>query len=209
MTTGKFGIHTGVVNHGGIASQPHLWGRDRKFKCNMTEDNWAENFKEPATTQSHFHPFAQRHGAWHWYAGFMEMHNTGGGGMENADQITPQVNDWLERKAKDKPFFMWLNVCNLHTPYRTPASFENPFKDEPIPEWAYARASSEHWKKRALIPRVRLMVLSRNQSGSIVMTWIKERFTMGDLQPSQIENKGDARKMFDGYDTGVSLPINK
>jgi len=148
MTTGRFGIHTGVVNHGGVACQPHHWGPDRDFGCNQTEQNWANRFREAGYHTVAFSPFAQRHGAWHWYAGFMEMHNTGGKGMEVAHEIHPQVTDWLERKGKEeKPFFMWVNVWDPHTPYRTPSSFGNPFEHDPLPGWYSEEIRAEHWNK--------------------------------------------------------------
>lgn len=213
MTTGKFGIHTGVVNHGGVASQPHIWGRDRGFRCNMTESNWANQFQEAGYHTVAFSPFAQRHGAWHWYAGFMEIHNTGGGGMENASQIDPQVCDWIERRASrlasndretDQPFFMWVNVWDPHTPYRTPPAFDNPFQDDPIPDWYTEAVRSEHWHKAG--PH------SPQEVPDFVPDpdWIyKNRKLLEDypsvpkLQPQQIRDMNEARRMFDGYDMGV------
>ena len=60
-----------------------------------------------------------------------------------------------QRKGKNQPFFMWLNVWDPHTPYRTPPSFENPFKDEPIPSWYTEEVRVEHWKKLGRTPHVR------------------------------------------------------
>ena len=206
MTTGRFGIHTGVVNHGGVAAQPHLWGPDRGFGCNMTEQNWANRFRENGYHTIAFSPFAQRHGAWHWYAGFMEMHNTGGSGMENAHEIDPQVSDWLERKGTgEKPFFMWVNVWDPHTPYRTPEEFKNPFKDDPIPEWYTEDVLKEHWGKAG--PHAPQEVMGFDDE---IQWWMEEEHnkskypTMFTLQPRRIDTMEDARKMFDGYDMGVA-----
>lgn len=206
MTTGRFGIHTGVTNHGGVASQPHSWGEDRNFGCNMTEANWANCLRQKGYHTVAFSPFAQRHGAWHWYAGFMEMHNTGGDGMENAHEIDPQVTEWLDRKGKDeKPFFMWVNVWDPHTPYRTPADFENPFADDPIPAWYTEAIRKVHWNKAG--PHSAREAFGYDDE---MPTWLK---TTGNasrsediirLQPLRIDSMDEARRMFDGYDMGVA-----
>ncbi|MGF1453515.1 MAG: sulfatase [Opitutales bacterium] len=207
MTTGRFGIHTGVVNHGGIAAQPHLWGPDRSFACNMTQPNWANQFREAGYHTVAFSPFAQRHGAWHWYAGFMEMHNTGGGGMETADEISPQVTDWIQRKGgDDKPFFMWVNVWDPHTPYRTPAEFGNPFKNDPLPAWYTEEIRQAHWRKPGPHSPQEVPAYDPRPSFFYDRPEIKEKYpNFENLQPQQIASMDDARKMFDGYDMGVTF----
>jgi arylsulfatase A-like enzyme len=212
MTTGKFGIHTGVVNHGGVASQPHIWGRERGFRCNMTESNWANQFQRAGYHTVAFSPFAQRHGAWHWYAGFMEIHNTGGGGMEVASDIDPQVCDWLERaaakggsgSAATKPFFMWVNVWDPHTPYRTPPGNDNPFKDDPLPEWYTEAVRADHWQKAGPHSPQEVPDFVPEPDFIFNNPGLRERFpTIDALQPKQIDSMAEARRMFDGYDMGV------
>lgn len=203
MTTGRFGIHTGVVNHGGVNSVPFNQGRERGFTCSLTDPNWASQLQKSGYHTVAFSPFAQRHGAWHWYAGFMEMHNTGGGGMETANAIAPQVNDWLDANSgKDEPFFMWLNVWDPHTPYRTPAEHGNPFADHPIPEWYSEAIRTAHWEKagphsaqevNGFFPRPEWMYHGV----------ANEHPTIPDLQPDSMTDMDEVRKMFDGYDIGV------
>jgi arylsulfatase A-like enzyme len=204
MTTGRFGVHTGVVNHGGVASQPHIWGRDRGFACNLTDANWATTYQRAGYHTVAFSPFAQRHGAWHWYAGFMEMHNTGGGGQENAHEIDPQVTDWLERwKAKEQPFFMWVNVWDPHTPYRTPEEFANPFTGDPLPAWFTEEVRRAHWEKAG--PHSPQEVNGFDPDPEWMYHWQSQRYpTIPELQPKQISDMSEARKMFDGYDMGVA-----
>lgn len=206
MTTGRFGIHTGVVNHGGVACQPHIWGRDRGFGCNFTEANWAQRLQYAGYHTVAFSPFAQRHGAWHWYAGFMEMHNTGGGGMENASDIDPQVCEWLDRKARmEKPFFMWINVWDPHTPYRTPASFANPFKEQPIPSWYTEEVRAGHWPKAGPHSPQEVNDFDPEPAWLFKNEGLLKRFpTFPQLQPTQIDSMAAARAMFDGYDMGVA-----
>ncbi|MGA0332416.1 MAG: sulfatase, partial [Kiritimatiellia bacterium] len=202
MTTGRFGFHSGVVNHGGERSVMFNYGPERGFRDDWTNPNWASQLKRNGYHTVAFSPFAERHGAWHWYAGFMEIHNTGGGGQETADMIAPQVNDWLDRKGRgEKPFFMWVNVWDPHTPYRTPRDFENPFPEDPIPDWYTEEIRQEHWKKAG--PH------SPQEVPDYVPEpgWIfqnRENSSIPDLQPKQISDMQEARKMFDGYDMGVA-----
>jgi len=216
MTTGRFGIHTGVVNHGGERAVMFNFGRDRGFSDTWTDANWATQFQQKGYHTVAFSPFAQRHGAWHWYAGFMEIHNTGGGGMETADQISPQVNDWLERNCGEdpstgsgqgKPFFMWVNVWDPHTPYRTPKEFGNPFEEDPIPEWYTEKVRKEHWDKAGPHSPQEVLGFGLEGEGS----WMNrpggplEQYpTIREYQPSVIDSMDEARKMFDGYDRGVA-----
>jgi len=205
MTTGRFGFHTGVVNHGGERSTLFNYGAERGFACNWTQTNWTSQFMQNGYHTVAFSPFAQRHGAWHWYAGFMEMHNTGGGGNETANVISPQVNDWIRRKGNDdKPFFMWVNVWDPHTPYRTPADFGNPFAGDPLPQWYNDSVRQSHWQGsgphsaqevNGYEPRPKWMYSERN---------IKKNPSLPDRQPAQINNMDQARKMFDNYDCGVA-----
>ena len=207
MTTGRFGFHTGVVNHGGERSVMFPYGRERGFRDNWTEPNWASQMKSNGYHTVAFSPFAERHGAWHWYAGFMEIHNTGGGGMETADSISPQVNDWLTRRGtSDKPFFMWLNVWDPHTPYRTPADFGNPFQNDPLPAWYSEEIRDAHWKKAGphspqevidFMPRPEWLFGEDSYTARLYPS-------IRALQPAQITNMEEARKMFDGYDMGVA-----
>lgn len=206
MTTGRYGIHTGVVNHGGVASQPHIWGRDRSFQCNMTEANWARQFQLAGYHTVAFSPFAQRHGAWHWYAGFMEMHNTGGNGLEVASEIDPQVCDWLERKKDNtQPFFMWVNVWDPHTPYRTPDTFGNPFANDPIPEWYTEAVRIGHWQKAGPHSPQEVNDFEPECDWIFGNKALISRYpSIPALQPKQIDSMAAARAMFDGYDRGVA-----
>lgn len=203
MTTGRFGIHTGVVNHGGVSSVPFNQGPDRGFSCALTDSNWATQLQKKGYHTVAFSPFAQRHGAWHWYAGFMEMHNTGGDGLETANSIAPQVNDWLEiNHNKKEPFFMWLNVWDPHTPYRTPVEHGNPFAEDPLPEWYNEGIRSDHWKKAG--PHSAQEVNGFDPRPE----WIYQRIaaqhpSIPDLQPHSMSDMQEVRKMFDGYDMGV------
>ena len=91
-------------------------------------------------------PFGQRHAAWHFYAGFNEIHNTGKGGMESAEEVTPVVEKWLHDNAADDNWFLHINYWDVHTPYRVPAEYGEPFADDPLPDWLTPELLEEHKK---------------------------------------------------------------
>ncbi len=45
--------------------------------------------------------FGERHSAWHWYAGFHEVYNSGEKGMDLAEDVASVARDWLERRDTD------------------------------------------------------------------------------------------------------------
>jgi hypothetical protein len=51
-------------------------------------------------------PFAERHSAWWFHAGFTETYNTGKCGAESAEDVTPTVLKWIEQNGKDVNWFL-------------------------------------------------------------------------------------------------------
>src|SRR6476660_3502607 len=75
------------------------------------------------------------------------MHNTGMGGMESAEHVTPTVLNWLERNAEQDDWFLYVNYWDPHTPYRAPESFGNPFADDSLPSWLTDEVLEKHREK--------------------------------------------------------------
>lgn len=89
--TGRFGIHNGVVGHGGTAADVRHEGEDRQFRSRLTSECFPALFRSAGMKTALISPFGERHSAWTFYAGFNEIHNTGKGGMESAEEVTPVV----------------------------------------------------------------------------------------------------------------------
>jgi choline-sulfatase len=106
LMTGRFGIHTGVVGHGGTAADMRVEGPSREFRDKLASQSLPAVLKRAGLHTVTISPFAERHSAWHFYAGFKEMHNTGRGGMESAEEITPTVLDWVSRNARKNNWFL-------------------------------------------------------------------------------------------------------
>ena len=189
LYNGRFGIHTGVVGHGGTAADLRIEGASRSFAVSPQRASWPMVMQRKGLHTVSISPFAQRHSAWWFYNGFREMHNTGKNGGERADEITPLALDWIKRNADRDDWFLHVNFWDPHTPYRTPDSYGNPFENDPPPDWlteeqrqvhfgSYGPHSAQEptgWQAQSRWPRV----------------------------PAQIDSMAAYKQWIDGYDTGI------
>jgi len=191
LFAGRAGIHTGVVNHGGAVAQPFIEGADRPFHDAFGQTSFISRLRDAGLHTVTISPFGERHAAWHWYAGFREIHNPGKGGGESAEEVSPIAIDWIQRNAKRDNWFLHLNFWDPHTAYRAPEEAGQPFKDEPIPGWLTEDVLRRHREGGG------------PHSAREVLGWDRVGDTSTPRQPVEIEDMSDVRAMFDGYDTGV------
>ena len=134
LLTGRFGIHNGVVNHGGTDADPvfdgagcEFWSSlQLRFAANPPEvgrwpagrafGSWRGEVSLDAYGVDQFGLYvvvwraarrravdphcAQRHSAFHWYAGFDEAYNVGKFGLESADEVYAIAEDWLHVRQR-------------------------------------------------------------------------------------------------------------
>ncbi|NLF29913.1 MAG: sulfatase-like hydrolase/transferase [Planctomycetes bacterium] len=191
LMSGRFGIHTGVVNHGGLAADMRLEGTDRSFRGRMALESLPAMFKQRGWHTALISPFAERHGAWWFYAGFKEMHNTGQMGNESAEHITPTVLDWIDRRGGQDNWLLHVNYWDPHTVYRAPEDFGNPFQDDPIDDWLTADVLEEH-RGRVGPHGAREVSMYDNRA-------YKDR----PRQLGEIKDMADLKHHMDGYDCGI------
>jgi arylsulfatase A-like enzyme len=191
MWSGRFGIHNGVVNHGGVAAEPFVEGPGRQFNSLLGTTGWMHCLRRLGHATVTVSPFGERHSAWHWYANFSEVYNTGGYGIERADEVSPYADRWLRANARREDWFLHVNFWDPHTPYRTPDSFGDPFKDAPLPVWLTDDVRREHWD--GVGPHSAREIIGYDDVGS--PNWPK--------QPERADSMVQVRRMFDGYDNGV------
>ena len=193
LWAGRHGIHTGVINHGGAQADPFIEGPGRGFRSRLGGTNWMTLLRSRGLRTATISPFGERHSAWHWYAGFNEVYNTGKGGLESAEEVSPVALDWVRRNAKTDNWFLHLNFWDPHTPYRAPESFGNPFADEPLPEWLTEEVRLQHWAGVGPHSAREIPGYSDNAAWG-------PRYPR---QPLRADSMDAVRQMFDGYDTGV------
>ncbi len=190
--SGRFGIQTGVVGHGGTAAQPRVQGKSRDFRDWFDQFGLARQLQLAGMHTAMISPFGQRHAAHWFYAGFNEIHNTGGGGMESAEQVWPVVDKWLNANSVNDNWYLHVNLWDPHTPYRAPAEAGNPFAASPLPEWLdNDTVLSKHQK--AVGPHTALDLMMYD--GTEHPEWPR--------QPGAITDKFQLRRQIDGYDTGI------
>jgi choline-sulfatase len=192
LWSGRFGFHTGVVNHGGTAAAPFIEGPDRGFRDTFDATGWMRTLRDVGLHTVTVSPFGERHAAWHWYAGYSEIYNPGKGGLELADDVTPLALDWIRRNAATDDWFLHVNYWDPHTPYRTPASFGDPFADALLPPWLTEEVHRRGWEGYG------------PHSPQEPHGWGREEFHRDYPRiPAQLDSMAAVKQWIDGYDTGI------
>jgi arylsulfatase A-like enzyme len=189
--SGRFGIQTGVVGHGGTAAQPKIEGKLRGFRDAFESQGLARQLQHAGIHTAMISPFGQRHAAHHFYAGFNEIHNTGNGGMESAEVVMPVVDKWLTDNASRDNWYLHINFWDIHTPYRAPLEYGEPFKDEPLPAWLTPEVLERH--KKAVGPHGALEIGMYHDQENPAFP----------RHPGKIDDMKSLRRMIDGYDTAI------
>lgn len=189
--SGQFGIHSGVVGHGGTAAERRINGPDRGFKDRLATEGLAGFLQRQNFKTSMISPFGQRHAAWWFYAGFNEIHNTGKSGHESAEEVTPIVEKWLNDNAANDRWFLHINYWDIHTPYRAPERYGHPFATDPLPDWLTPELLEKH--KQVVGPH----------TAQEISMWDDRENPRYPRHPGRIDTMDDLRKMIDGYDTAI------
>lgn len=182
---GRFGIHTGVVNHGGLNADPYAEGKDRGFRTSPQFDSFALTLKKAGFQTVTISSFAGRHSAWWFLSGFQEIYETGKGGVDRADEVYPYAEEWLNQNAKKDNWFLHVNLWDPHTSYRTPEKFGRPFEKEPVASWISENIIKEHYS-----------MYGPHSAQEI-------NYFGGSHHPHGIQNLADYKKWIDGYDTAI------
>jgi choline-sulfatase len=192
LCTGRFGIHNGVVGHGGTAADLRLEGAPRGFWSSHARNSFARQLRLAGLRTVTLSSFADRHSAFQWYSGFTEHNMVPKLGLEGADEVFALTEDWLERNGASDDWFLHVHLWDPHTPYRAPASYGEPFADAPLPAWLSEDVRARHWQ------------LAGPHSAQECVGFSPD-YPWGDYprQPKQIGSMDAVRQMFDGYDTGV------
>jgi choline-sulfatase len=188
---GRFGIHSGVVNHGGAAADPFITGERREFRSISKDWHWPAVMSQNGYRTVSVSPFADRHSAWWFYAGFREMHDTGDCGGEIADDVVPIALDWLDDNGGEDNWYLHVNVWDPHTPYRTPVEHDVPFENDPPPAWMTDEILAEH--RASYGPN----------SASEVRNYTDLAKSEYPREPKQMLSVDDFKQWIDAYDAGI------
>ncbi len=192
LMSGRFGIHTGAVGHGGTAAEFRPEGPRRGFTDQHARACLPNIFKQAGLRTTYIGGFAERHALWEYYAGFREIHDTGMGGMESAEHVTPTAMDWIRRHAQEDHWYLHLNYWDPHTPYRAPEAFGNPFANDPLPAWLEADGAFERTLE-AVGPHTAREINMYNDHED-------PRYPR---HPGRCVDRAGLRRLIDGYDCGI------
>lgn len=192
LITGMFGIHNGVVGHGGTAADKRLYGMNRDFRDADDMNNFNNIFRKAGMYTASISTFPERHSAWWFNSGFNEMHNVGKGGMESGEEVLPVALDWIDRNACKDNWFLHVHLWDPHTPYRAPESYKNPFENDPLPSWLTQDVLSKHMKH-----------VGPHSVNELYMYDDRE-LPQFPRAPGRANDMEGLRKIIDGYDCGVS-----
>jgi len=191
LSTGKFGIKTGLVGHGGTTADMRIEGKNRDFQDKLAYMSLPALLKNIGFHTVTVSPFGERHSAWWFYAGFNEVYNPGKRGHERADEVVPLALEWLNKNAMSDNWFLHVNVWDPHTPYRTPSDFGDPFENSPIPGWYNEELIKRHRK------------LAGPHTAQDLNMYDNREDPRFPRQPGEIKNMNDLKQLIDGYDTGI------
>lgn len=192
LMTGKFGFHTGVVNHGGLMADMRLDGTDRDFTDRNGGCNLPYVYRRAGMYTASISTFPERHSAWWFNAGFQEMHNVGKGGMESTEEVTPVALSWLRQNKDREDWFLHVHYWDPHTPFRAPESFGNPFADVPLAQsWITQEVLREH------------QALAGPHTAQEVNMYDDSTNPKFPRHPGRLDNMADVKRLIDGYDCGV------
>jgi len=188
---GQFGIHTGIVGHGGTAADKRLTGESRSFNDIEDVNNFNYIFRKAGMYTASISSFAERHSSMWFNAGFNETHNVGDGGMESGEKVIPIALEWLDRNKNRDDWYLQLHLWDPHTPYRAPAEFGNPFASEPLDNWITEEVFSKHIKKAG--PHSALDISGIHGTPNPEFP----------RHPGSLNNLAEVKNFFDQYDCGI------
>lgn len=192
LMTGRFGLHNGVINHGGRCADRPPDGPGRAFRDSMAHGGSLANVLRDAGLHTcYIGGFAERHSAYWFYAGFHEIHDTAMGGGESAEHVTPSVMDWIAKNGSRDNWYLHVNYWDPHTPYRAPAEFGNPFANDPLPAWLTEDVHREHWKHVGPHGAQEINMFDNRTDPKY------------PRHPGDVPDMAAVRRMFDGYDCGI------
>lgn len=193
MMSGRFGIHTGCIGHGGVNAEMGWEGKERGMADFNGRYNLPAVMRRAGMKTASVSSFPDRHAAWWFNGGFDETYNVGKRGLEPGDDVYPIALDWLERNKERENWFLHVHLWDPHIPYRTPLEYGKPFENVPLPDAWMTDAILEGHKRGK----------PGAHSALEVNGYSPDKDISHPRQITQINTLEDFKSMIDEYDTGV------
>ncbi|MBD3420235.1 MAG: sulfatase-like hydrolase/transferase [Chitinivibrionales bacterium] len=186
---GRFGIHTGAINHAGRYADPHIDNQQRGFQTNPNRRQLTHCIQKAGYHTSTVSSFAGRHSAWWFLARFNDVFDCGRCGGELSSEVLDQALEYMDKYRNEENWYLHFNIWDPHTPYRVPEGYGNPFENDSIAGWVSQEMIDKH----------------QNSYGPHSANAVQHNPTAEPLprEVSQIRNLADYKKWIDGYDVGI------
>ncbi|AWN22158.1 sulfatase [Deinococcus irradiatisoli] len=191
LALGRFGLSSGVVNHGGLVSEPFPLGTRRGFSGAPGYQTLFQALRAAEMYPVSVTPFPNRHVAPWFTLGLREWYNTGRGGFEHAHEVNAVAEPWLETHAAEDGWFLHVNYWDAHTPYRVPNSYPSPFAAPADPGWLTQDILDAHWHS-----------YGPNSAQDSPGVWARQMPERVDI-PHQLRTLADYQAWLEGYDVGL------
>lgn len=190
LTSGRFGIRTGVVSNHGAGARFHL--RTRHY-VGPQEDNemLMRRLRAHGWDTVAFSNFADRHNALWFMYGWSEFHTPNlKGGDETAEEINEKVLPWLKQNARRDNLYLHINYWDVHRCYKMSPSWGKRLEPFPVDQpWPDEAAIQSHQADKGLFTAQRQF----DRKGSPF-----------PLMPSAVSTRRDFEHMVHGYDTAIA-----
>lgn len=192
LISGMYGIHTGVVGHGGTAADMRPQGISRHFQDDFSTNSLFMQFRKAGMKTASVSTFPERHSSWWFNAGLNECYNVGRCGGEIGEEVTEVALDWLKRNRDVEDWALHIHYWDPHTPYRTPLSYGNPYEDVPLSDdWVTPEVFAQH-----------LLHVGPHGVNEIGM-WTDESPANCPRHPGKVQTRQEFKTFMDNYDCGV------
>ncbi len=193
LVTGKFGIRTGVVSHGGVCADMRSDGPSRGMQDENQRHNLPAVLGRAGIYPVSFSSFPERHGAWWFNAGFRECYNFGKRGLEVADEVSSKAIHWLKDNEDREDWFMHVHFWDPHIPIRVPEEIKSPFENQPLADTWMNQDIIDYQRKHEVGPHTAMEVDG----------YLSTTNPATPMQIGEVRDMADYKKMIDGYDTGI------
>ncbi len=187
LFSGQYGFRHGSVAHTGNRALRYP-DPNRGFVDQRDRQSLPALLSQAGYRCAFISSFPTRHSAWHSLAGFDDWRDTGGAGHELAPKVFADADAWLQQHAQQEDWYCHVCFWDVHTPYRTPAEYGEPFADEPGPVWPDAETFASH----LLEPGIR---------SALDCGWSKGGG--GPRQPDPVDSLDKLIAFQNGYDTAI------
>lgn len=191
LTSGQFGITTGVIGHAGEGARYRMDAGHGPHPERPLLGQWLgmHGYYTAAVSS-----FAERHRAHFFLGNFREsIRATPEVGDEPADVVTDRAIDWITRHREDDNWYLHLTYWDPHTSYlQNPEWTERAAASGPPPEWPDQAAIDGHQE-----------VYGPHSARDLHFAMVDRSSPVPHNMPDRIAGRADFEHLVNGYDGAI------